>query len=613
MPPGRCVVPMLPLDQKKAIRAANDIVDVVSSYIPVSVAGKDHKAICPFHNDTRPSLQISRQYQNFRCWSCDAKGDVFDFVMKQEKVEFGEALRMLAERAGIPLGGPASPEDEARTRLLRAMAWAEGHYARCLLDDPLAEAAREYLGERQLAGSTVRQFGLGFAPKENNWLLQLAHRDGLPLDVLVEVGLIGTSDEGRTRHYDRFRDRIMFPIRDVRGRTVGFGGRILPSSPLAARGPKYYNSAETPLFKKSELIYGLDLARHPASAAGVLAVVEGYTDAMMAHQCGVQNVVGTMGTALTAQHVAQLRRYAPKVVLVYDADAGGEGGVDRALELFVSQDIELAVAALPDGLDPCDLLVQPDGVAKFQQCLSSAQDALDFKLNRMLEKEAGGGIDGTRRIADAVLGTMALAPPVPSRAGQVRQELIVTRIAQRLGLRQETVWARLAELKNERATRPEYPSPNRSRAAKPAATGDSEAPKVGTRQAAAERQLLQVLLADPGLVEYAKANVPVESIAHSGLRRLLAEMYDLQTKGIPPDLDALRVPMNDRKDLLDAADRLLEVGRHMTDRFDWLKRVVATFGELKNDEAKRDVKQALASGTDDDAAVELLRQLQARP
>jgi len=311
--------------------------------------------------------------------------------------------------------------------------------------------------------------------------------------------------------------------------------------------------------------------------------------------------------------VAQLRRYAPKVVLVYDADAGGEGGVDRALELFVSQDIELAVAALPDGLDPCDLLVQPDGVAKFQQCLSSAQDALDFKLNRMLEKEAGGGIDGTRRIADAVLGTMALAPPVPSRAGQVRQELIVTRIAQRLGLRQETVWARLAELKNERATRPEYPSPNRSRAAKPAATGDSEAPKVGTRQAAAERQLLQVLLADPGLVEYAKANVPVESIAHSGLRRLLAEMYDLQTKGIPPDLDALRVPMNDRKDLLDAADRLLEVGRHMTDRFDWLKRVVATFGELKNDEAKRDVKQALASGTDDDAAVELLRQLQARP
>src|SRR5581483_388274 len=145
-------------------------------------------------------------------------------------------------------------------------------------------------------------------------------------------------DENRG-FYDRFRDRVMFPIRDVRGRTVGFGGRVLPDSPLAARGPKYYNSADTPLFSKSDLLYGLDLARHPGSQAGFLAVVEGYTDVMMAHQCGVANVVATMGTALNARHVTQLRRYAPKVVLVFDADAGGQTGVDRALEIFVSQDV----------------------------------------------------------------------------------------------------------------------------------------------------------------------------------------------------------------------------------------------------------------------------------
>src|SRR5205085_11532722 len=157
--------------------------------------------------------------------------------------------------------------------------------------------------------------------------------------------------------YDRFRDRILFPIRDVRGHTVGFGGRVLPSSPLAARAPKYYNSCDTPLFKKSEQLYGIDEARHAALKAGYLAVVEGYTDVLMAHQLGVPEVVATMGTALNARHVQQLRRHAPRVVLVFDADAGGETGVDRALEIFVGQDVALRIATLPAGLDPCDLLV----------------------------------------------------------------------------------------------------------------------------------------------------------------------------------------------------------------------------------------------------------------
>ncbi|MEO2090298.1 MAG: CHC2 zinc finger domain-containing protein, partial [Gemmataceae bacterium] len=267
-------MPLVSVDQKKQIKAANDILDVVSSYIPVVSAGKDYKAVCPFHNDTRPSLQVSRTYQNFRCWSCDAKGDVFDFVMKFDKVEFGEALRMLADRAGIKLDAATNPQDEARSRLLRVMKWAEQKYQECLLDDPLAEVARGYLGERRLSGPTVREFGLGFAPVAGDWLVRQAERADVPFGVLKEVGLIAERDEGRG-FYDRFRDRVMFPIRDVRKQTVGFGGRILPSSPYAARGPKYYNSAETPLFHKSELIYGLDLARHPGSEAGFLAVVEG--------------------------------------------------------------------------------------------------------------------------------------------------------------------------------------------------------------------------------------------------------------------------------------------------------------------------------------------------
>jgi DNA primase len=601
-------VPRISVDLKKQVKAANDIYDVISTYIPVANAGKLLKAVCPFHNDTRPSLQIDRQYQNFRCWSCDAKGDVFDFVMKFEKVEFGECLRMLAEKAGIKLDTQASPQDEVRGRLLRAMKWAEEKYRTCLMDEADAANARVYLGERKLAGASVRQFGLGFAPVNGDWLVQWALREGLPTDVLVEIGLLGVRDENRG-HYDRFRDRVMFPIRDVRGQTVGFGGRILPDSPLAARAPKYYNSSETPLFKKSELIYGLDLARHAGAAAGYLAVVEGYTDVMMAHQCGVTQVVATMGTALTTIHVGQLRRYVPKVVLVYDADAGGMGGVDRALELFVSQDVELAVASLPEGLDPCDLLVSPGGVEIFRLALANAQDALEFKLNILLSKENSQTVEGTTRVVDAILSMMALAPSMPSQAGAVRQELIVSRLAHRLGLRQETVWARLSELKAER--RRNEQRPGRLLAESMVSETPAPTPKASAAMAI-ERQLLEVLLAEPPLVSIAAVSIPPEELQHSGLRRMLTDLYALEQDGHTPDLDGLRVRLMDRPDLAEAAMKLEFVGRQMNDRPEWLGRIVKRFAEQETEFAQKAVQTQLAAGSmDDAAALDLLRRLQA--
>jgi DNA primase len=615
---------MVSVEQKKLIKAANDIVDVVASYLPVMAAGKDYKAICPFHNDTRPSLQLSRTYQNYRCWACDARGDVFDFVMKQERVEFVEALRMLADRAGIALTASTDPREEARSRLVRVMKWAEEIYTRCLMDNTLAEAARTYLGERNLAGATVRQFGLGFAPASGDWLVEQAHKQKIATELLEEVGLLAQRDQGRG-HYDRFRDRVMFPIRDIRGQTVGFGGRILPSSPYAVRGPKYYNSAETVLFKKSELIYGLDLARHPAAEIGHLAVVEGYTDVMMAHQCGLKNVVATMGTALTSTHVRQLRRYAPKVVLVYDADAGGMGGVDRALELFIAEDIELGIAELPDGLDPCDLLLQPGGTERLTTALHTAVDALEFKLNQLLSREQSGSVESTRRIVDAVLGIMALAPPIPSQARQIRQELMVTRISHRLKLRQETVWARLAEL---RALRAEERERERDREAEqdrfrppetettPPISRDANTattPRPQAFQAAIERQLLEVLLAKPDLVPQAYRDLPASRLQHSGLQRMLTELYSLLEAGSPADMDGLRIRLLDRPDLLESALKLKTVGHSMKEPEDWLKRIVARFNQLDVEQATRQLKDQLAAPTTDDATVlALLKQLQHR-
>src|SRR5439155_10670177 len=199
--------------------------------------------------------------------------------------------------------------------------------------------------------------GLGYAPATGDWLAQRAVPAGLSMDLLEKLGLVARRQEGNG-YYDRFRDRIIVPIRNARSQAVGFGGRILPSSPFANRAPKYYNSCDTPLFVKSEQLYGLDQARSAATQTGYLAVVEGYTDVLMAHQLGVGQVVATMGTALNGRHVQQLRRFVPRVVLVFDADAGGSTGVDRGLQIFISQNVDLAIATLPQGLDPWDLLVE---------------------------------------------------------------------------------------------------------------------------------------------------------------------------------------------------------------------------------------------------------------
>ncbi|HYV36660.1 MAG TPA: DNA primase, partial [Gemmataceae bacterium] len=397
------------------VKAANDIVDVIGSYVVLRPNGPKWKGLCPFHDDHNPSFTVDPAWQNYKCWACGKSGDVITFLQEHEKVSFPEALELLARRAGITLEKTAdSQQNRSRAVMLDVMRWAAELFHRCLLDAPVAEAARRYVGERKLTGDTVRRFQLGFAAADGDWLLRQAHEANHSVDVLEEVGLIAKRNDGNG-YYDRFRDRVMFPIRDARGQVVGFGGRILPTSPSAAKAPKYYNSAETALFSKSENLYGIDQARQAGTSAGYLAVVEGYTDVLMAHQCGIHQVVATMGTALNEKHIKELRRYVPRVVLVFDADAGGTTGVDRALQVFVSHDLDLSVATLPEGLDPCDLLAQ-QGPEPFQSALTKAADVLEFKLTEVLQAAAAGGTDAKRLAVDEVLRVIALAPDMAGQA-----------------------------------------------------------------------------------------------------------------------------------------------------------------------------------------------------
>jgi DNA primase len=478
--------------------------------------------------------------------------------------------------------------------------WAAEQYQHCLLDDTAAEDARRYVGERGLTGETVRRFGLGFAPLAGDWLVQRAAAAGVSFDLLKTLGLVAPRDAGKG-FYDRFRDRVMFPIRDARGQAVGFGGRILPTSPYKDRAPKYYNTADSPLFSKSELLYGLDQARQAAPGAGYLAVVEGYTDVLMAHQMGVPQVVATMGTALNARHVRQLRRFVPRVVLVFDADAGGSTGVDRALEIFAGQDVELAIATLPEGMDPCDLLVK-QGPESFREALAGAVDALEFKLDRALAAEAAAGVEGQRRAVDAVLGIIALASQMPGQAGALKRELIVSRITRRLGIREETVWARLKELRASKRRESAPGTPNE-------VEGDAE-----KRQEPAppeERQLMQILLAEPALVPVAAAQLPPDRIRHPVVCSLLEGLYRLQAAGQTPDLDGLRLQIEDAR-LGEYLLQLQEVGRHMQDRPTWLRRILAVFQERQAMTETQKLQNQLHAVNDHDQAVELLRQLQKR-
>jgi DNA primase len=588
------------VDQVQRVKAANDIVDVVGAYIALRPAGPTFKGLCPFHDDRHPSLDVDPRRQRYRCWACGKFGDVLSFVQEHEKISFPEALELLARRAGITLEKTGdSQQNQGRALMLEVMRWAADQFQRCLLDDPVAETARIYLGQRQLSGDTVRRFQLGFAPREGNWLVELAREADLSAELLEQVGLIAKRQEG-PGYYDRFRDRVMFPIRDARGHVVGFGGRILPSSPLSSRAPKYYNSAETTLFSKSENLYGIDQARQAGANAGYLAVVEGYTDVLMAHQRGICQVVATMGTALNDRHIAQLRRFVPRVVLVFDADEGGDKGVDRALEVFVSHDLDLRVAALPPGLDPCDLLAQ-QGPEPFEAALTNALDVLEFKLHRVLRTAAGDGVEARRRAVDEVLRVIAMAPEIPGQAAAVKRELLVTRITQRLGLKDETIWARLRELRTAKRPVDRVPAKNDDQQDQTA-----EEPK---KASSLELELLRVLLADPSLVGLAMAEVEPRWIEHPRLRVLLEVLYRLHAEGEVPDLDHARLRI-DNAALVSKAMELQEVGRSHPDRPAWLRRILACFRERQELPARMEIQNQLRAVSDDAQALDLLRQLQ---
>ncbi len=537
-------------DTKELVRQAIDIVDLVGKYCQLRRQGRGYVALCPWHDDTRPSLQVNPERQSWKCWVCDIGGDVFSFVMKIEGVSFPEALAMLADQAGIPLRparGQGVPQD--KRALYQAMAWAEAQYHQCLLREPEAEPARRYLVQRGITPESIEQFRLGFSPNRWDWILRRAQSGGPSARVLETIGLLAQSMEGSA--YDRFRGRVLFPIRDVQGRPVGLGGRVLPESGHTSPA-KYINSPETPLFTKNRLLYGLDQARDAIRKSRTAMVMEGYTDVIVAHQFGFDNAVAVLGTALGSEHIRLLKRFTDQILLVLDGDEAGRRRAKEILELFVAQNVDLRVVVLPDDLDPCDFLLA-HGAEAFREVLAGhAADALDHAIRLWTEGvDLATDIHRSSEVLDRLVTIVAKVPRLRDDTKtefRFREERVLQRLATSFRVPEQDVRHRLTALR--RAAR-ERPGPAKATAVR----GDD--PRQASALAGAagllprgtldpwQRALMELLVRHPECLAPLRAAIRPEALEHESCREIYLTSCRLADAGVWPAFDRLLLEFDD--------------------------------------------------------------------
>ncbi len=385
------------------IRARSDIVEVVSQYVALKRTGKNFKGLCPFHAEKTPSFTVNPSLQRWRCFGCGQYGDVFDFIMRIENVTFLEAARMLAERLGLEFrtAGTASTQEQKdrRDQILQVNHFAAQFFREMLKRYPLPQ---RILQQRGVLPQTQERFGIGYAPPEWSTLTNLLRAKKVPLTVAAEAGLVVMGDNGD--YYDRFRDRLMFPIWDRQGRVVAFGGRAIGDAQ-----PKYLNSPETPVFRKSRTIYALHLAKERMMTERTALLLEGYMDVVAAHQAGFTNAIASMGTALTEEQIAILSRLVSRVIVVYDSDSAGVEAAKRAAEILNQHEIEALIARLPDGEDP-DSLLRRLGPPALEECLNKAEPLTAFLINDLYRRYDANTVEGRVKILKSSIPILAGIP-----------------------------------------------------------------------------------------------------------------------------------------------------------------------------------------------------------
>ena len=497
------------------VAQATDIVEVVGQYIALKKRGKEFVGLCPFHDDHRPSFNVSPGKQIYKCFACGAGGGVYQFLMSYQKLSFPEAVRQLAEQAGIRVPveqGPAQADRSLSKEALVKLTTFAAKFFRSQLNSEAGSAALAYARGRKLSDESIRRFGLGFAPDAWEALRTVAIKAGFTDRQLAAAGLVTHREDGSS--YDRFRNRLMFPIFDAAGQIIAFGGRALAEQERA----KYLNSPETVLFDKSANLYALNWSRQDILEADQAVVVEGYLDALMLIQEGVGNVVATLGTALTDRHVRMLSRLVAEAVLVFDADVAGQAAAERAMEVFLTQRLNVRVATVPpdtQGKDPCDYVLAA-GAEAIRALVAGAPDALEYVWSR---RQADYGQAGTlaakRQIVEEFL-QLIVSSAAYGAIDPVRQGLLAGRAAELIGVSQ----AQIAEQVRVLSRRV------RRRSAAPEQAGPEGAEAAGQTDRT-ESWLLGALINAPELFESLGEGVNPAMFADPDLRAVAEQVWAL--------------------------------------------------------------------------------------
>ena len=419
------------------VRSANNIVDIISPRVKLAKRGKYFFGLCPFHNEKTPSFSVDPDRQIFFCYSCNKGGDAFRFIIETEKLSFPEAVRLLAERAHITLPESSDPEynkklagaKERQKRYLDMYTHAADFFSQALMSDA-GRPAREYMQKRSIRADMVRRFGLGYSyPQWDELHLHLRSK-GFQDEEQLSGGLILKGKNNNL--YDRFRNRVMFPIQDVSGRVLAFGGRALDDSE-----PKYMNSPETPFYSKGKHLYGLNLAK--GAKDKFMIIVEGYMDLISLTAHGIDNVAAPLGTALTEAQAKLLKRYTDSVIIAFDADTAGQAAALRGLDILDGQGIRVRVLTIPEGKDPDDF-INARGAAAFRELASGAAPLMDYKIESLRKSEAADGADGDVRFLRNVVRLLA------QMSDEVEREIYIGRIATQYKITEDSIKSEIAKL-----------------------------------------------------------------------------------------------------------------------------------------------------------------------
>ncbi len=501
------------------ILSANDIVDVVGQYVALKKKGRNFLGLCPFHQEKTPSFSVSPEKQIFKCFGCGAGGDALKFIQRILNVSFPEALEVLANRAGIEIdryrsegSSSGSGERVSKTDMYKANLWAAEDYGRILWKTETGKIARDYLLGRGLGEEICRKFLIGFADSSGMYIAEKGRSAGFSLEVLRQAGLVRVR-EGQ--FYDMFRNRITFPIFDAIGNVVAFGARTLGDDM-----PKYLNTPETNIFVKHRHLFGLYQARRGIEESNRIVVVEGYTDVIAAHQVGICNVVATLGTALTDEHIRMLKRYADEIILIFDSDEAGQKAAERALTIFLTLGVDVKLASVPTGKDPCDLIMN-EGADAFVRTIDNAIDALDYKWRELEKRYEVASSSTQKRLAiDEFLSVIASCDPY-GKIDIIQQGLVISKLANKLEVPASQLHLQMQKYRKISSRR--Y-SVMREEKINDRVKKSDMVPE--TLAQAAFKEILEILICEPGYIGSVKEILSPEEFEPDEFRQIAKALWE---------------------------------------------------------------------------------------